>query len=255
MVGTFYMDERTLGCLTETIGMEPMRVAILQPSYLPWLGFFDQMHRSDQFVLFDDVQFTRRDWRNRNRIRVREGSAWLTVPVIQKNKYEQTLLETKIDNSTLWKRKHLETIRSHYSKTPYFELHFPWCEQLFNSEWKFLLDLSLETIHYLKGQLKIDTPLLCSSELKTFGKKTKRLIEICKQLGATHYLSGDSARNYISGEEFSKQGIGLEYQEYQHPQYPQRYEGFVPFLSAIDLLFNCGEKSLNILKQTESNCT
>ena len=94
MVGTFYMDERTLGCLTETIGMEPMRVAILQPSYLPWLGFFDQMHRSDQFVLFDDVQFTRRDWRNRNRIRVREGSAWLTVPVIQKNKYEQTLLQS-----------------------------------------------------------------------------------------------------------------------------------------------------------------
>ena len=255
MVGTFCLDERTLGYLTQTIGIQFMRISILQPSYLPWLGFFDQMQRSDQFVLYDDVQFTRRDWRNRNRIRVREGSAWLTVPVIQKSKFEQTLLETKIDNSTFWKRKHLETIRCHYSKTPYFELHYPWCEQIFNLEWNYLLDLSLETIHYLKGQLKIDTPLLRSSQLKTPGKKTERLIDICKQLGATHYLSGDSARNYISSEAFSEQGIGLEYQEYQHPQYPQRYEGFVPFLSIIDLLFNCGEKSRDILKQTVSSCS
>jgi hypothetical protein len=251
MVGTVYLDERTLGLVTS--GIKSMRVTILQPSYLPWLGYFEQMHRSDQFVLYDDVQFTRRDWRNRNRIRVQEGSIWLTVPVIQKNKFEQNLLETKIDNSTSWKRKHLETIRCHYSKTPFFDLHFPWCEKIFNSEWNFLLDLSLETIQYLKGQLKINTPLLRSSELGGTGDKTERLISICKQLGATHYLSGESARNYISEKDFSDQGIELEYQEYQHPEYPQRYEGFVPFLSTIDLLFNCGNKSLDLLKQT--NCT
>jgi hypothetical protein len=250
MVGTVYLDERTLGLLTSEI--KSMRVTILQPSYLPWLGFFEQMHRSDQFVLYDDVQFTRRDWRNRNRLRVQEGSVWLTVPVIQKNKYEQSLLETKIDNSTAWKRKHLETIRCHYSKTPFFDLHFPWCEKVFNSEWNFLLDLSLETIQYLKGQLKINTPLIRSSELGGAGDKTERLISICKQLGATQYLSGESARNYISEKDFSGQGIELEYQEYQHPEYPQRYEGFVPFLSTIDLLFNCGDKSLDFLKQT--NC-
>ncbi len=228
-----------------------MRVTILQPSYLPWLGFFEQMHRSDQFVLYDDVQFTRRDWRNRNRVRVPDGSVWLTVPVIQKNKYEQSLLETKIDNSTSWKRKHLETIRCHYSKTPFFDLHFPWCEKIFNSEWNYLLDLSLETIQYLKEQLKIDTPLLRSSELGEPGNKTERLISICKQLGATQYLSGESARKYISDKDFSDQGIELEYQEYQHPEYPQRYEGFVPFLSTIDLLFNCGDKSMEFLKQTD----
>jgi hypothetical protein len=218
---------------------------------LPWLGFFEQMHRSDQFVLYDDVQFTRRDWRNRNRVRVLEGSVWLTVPVIQKNKYEQSLLETKIDNSTSWKRKHLETIRCHYSKTPFFDLHFPWCEKVFNSEWNFLLDLSFETIQYLKGELKINTPLLRSSELGEPGNKTERLVSICKQLGATQYLSGESARNYISEKDFSDQGIELEYQEYQHPEYPQRYEGFVPFLSTIDLLFNCGDKSMEFLKQTD----
>jgi len=249
MVGTIYLDERTLGILTS--GVKSMRVTILQPSYLPWLGFFEQMHRSDQFVLYDDVQFTRRDWRNRNRVRVLEGSVWLTVPVIQKNKFEQSLLETKIDNSTPWKRKHLETIRCHYSKTPFFDLHYPWCEKVFNSEWNFLLDLSLETIQYLKGELKINTPLLRSSELGEPGNKTERLVSICKQLGATQYLSGESARNYISEKDFSDQGIELEYQEYQHPEYPQRYEGFVPFLSTIDLLFNCGDKSLGFLKQTD----
>jgi len=248
MVGTIYLDERTMGLLTS--GIKSMRVTILQPSYLPWLGFFEQMHRSDQFVLYDDVQFTRRDWRNRNRIRVQEGSVWLTVPVIQKNKYEQSLLETKIDNSTSWKRKHLESIRCHYSKTPFFDLYFPWCEKTFNREWDFLLDLSLETIQYLKGELKINTPLLRSSELGGSGNKSERLISICKQLGATQYLSGESARNYISEKDFSDQGIGLEYQNYQHPEYPQRYEGFVPFLSTIDLLFNCGDKSMGFLKQT-----
>jgi len=255
MVGTVYLDERTLGILTQSTGIDSMRVAILQPSYLPWLGFFEQMHRSDQFVLYDDVQFTRRDWRNRNRVRVREGSVWLTVPIIQKNNFEQTLLETKIDNSTAWKRKHLETIRCHYSKAPFFDLYFPWCEKVFTSEWNFLLDLSLETIHYLKEQLKISTPLLRSSQLDSSGSKTERLISICNQLGATQYLSGDSAKNYISEKDFNEQGIDLEYQDYQHPEYPQRYEGFVPFLSTIDLLFNCGEKSLGILKLTEHSCT
>lgn len=231
-----------------------MRISILQLSYLPWLGFFEQMHRSDQFVLYDDVQFTRRDWRNRNRIRVQEGSAWLTVPVIQKNKYKQSLIDVKIDNSVSWKRKHLETIRCHYSKTPFFDLYFPWCEKIFNGEWSYLLDLSLETIQYLKQELKINTPLLRSSELVESGNKTKRLISICKELKATHYLSGESARNYIIDSEFSRQNIKLEYQEYQHPEYPQRYDGFVPFLSTIDLLFNCGEKSLEILKQPEQQC-
>ena len=249
MVGTFYLDERTLGIMTS--GVKSMRVAILQPSYFPWLGFFEQMHRSDQFIIYDDVQFTRRDWRNRNRIRVLGGSVWLTVPVIQKNKYDQSLLETKIDNSTSWKRKHLETIRCHYSKTPFFDKHFPWCEKVFNTDWNFLLDLSLETIQYLKKELKINTPLLRSSELGESGNKTERLISICKQLGATQYLSGDSARNYISEKDFSDQGIELEYQKYQHPEYPQRYEGFVPFLSTIDLLFNCGDKSMEFLKKTD----
>ena len=137
MVGAIYLDERTLVLLKPSTVILSMRVSILQISYLPWLGFFEQMQRSDQFVLYDDVQFTRRDWRNRNRIRIEEGSTWLTVPVMQKNKYKQSLMETKIDNATSWKRKHLETIRCHYSKTPFFDLYFPWCEKIYSSEFHF----------------------------------------------------------------------------------------------------------------------
>ena len=229
-----------------------MRVTILQPSYLPWLGFFEQMSRSDKFVLLDDVQYTRRDWRNRNRIRVRENWIWLTVPVQQKSRFSQSLLETRIDNSVSWRRKHLETLRQHYCKAPFFEKYFPRCQQVYEQEWTFLFDLCLETIHLIKEEMSIETPFLRSSEMKPSGEKTQRLVSICLELGATHYLSGESGSNYISEEDFSSQGIGLEYQNYDHPVYPQRYPGFVPHLSAIDLLFNCGEQSLGILKQDET---
>ena len=229
-----------------------MRVTILQPSYLPWLGFFEQMSRSDKFVLLDDVQYTRRDWRNRNRIRVRENWIWLTVPVQQKSRFSQSLLETRIDNSVSWRRKHLETLRQHYCKAPFFEKYFPRCQQVYEQEWTFLFDLCLETINLIKEEMGIETPLLRSSEMKPGGEKTERLVSICRELGATHYLSGESGSNYIAEEDFSSQGIALEYQNYEHPVYPQRYTGFVPHLSAIDLLFNCGEQSLGILKQDET---
>jgi len=229
-----------------------MRVTILQPSYLPWLGFFEQMSRSDKFVLLDDVQYTRRDWRNRNRIRVRENWIWLTVPVQQKSRFSQSLLETRIDNSVSWRRKHLETLRQHYCKAPFFEKYFPRCQQVYEKDWTFLFDLCLETINLIKEEMGIETPLLRSSEMKPGGEKTERLVSICRELGATHYLSGESGSNYIAEEDFSSQGIALEYQNFEHPVYPQRYTGFVPHLSAIDLLFNCGEQSLGILKQDET---
>jgi hypothetical protein len=228
-----------------------MRVTILQPSYLPWLGFFEQMSRSDKFVLLDDVQYTRRDWRNRNRVRVKDGWAWLTVPVLQKSRYSQSILETCIDNSVPWRKKHLQTLRLHYSKSPFFADYFPRCQKIYEKEWTFLFDLCLEMIHLIKEGMGIETPLLRSSELKTSGEKTQRLISICRELGATHYLSGEAGSNYISEEDFSRQGIVLEYQDYVHPVYPQRYPDFVSHLSAIDLLFNCGKKSLGIMKQED----
>ena len=229
-----------------------MRVTILQPSYLPWLGFFEQMSRSDKFVLLDDVQYTRRDWRNRNRIRVKEGWAWLTVPVLQKSKFSQSLLETRIDNSVAWRKKHLETLRLHYCKAPFFADYFPLCQQVYEKDWTYLLDLCLGTIELIKQGLGIETLILRSSELETSGEKTERLLSICRALQATHYLSGDAGSNYISETDFASQGIALEYQDYTHPVYSQRYPGFVSHLSAIDLLFNFGKESLNILQAQES---
>lgn len=228
-----------------------MRVTILQPSYLPWLGFFEQMSRSDKFVLLDDVQFTRRDWRNRNRIRVKEGWMWLTVPVLQKNRFTQSIIDARTDNSVPWRRKHLESLRQHYCKSPYFEKYFPAWQSLYEKQYRFLFDICLETIELINKELGIETPLLRSSEMNPSGDKAQKLLSICRELGATHYLSGEAGGNYIEEEEFSSQGIELEYQNYDHPVYPQRYPDFVPQLSAIDLLFNCGEKSLTILKQGE----
>ena len=174
------------------------------------------------------------------------------MPVQQKSRFSQSLLETRIDNSVSWRRKHLETLRQHYCKAPFFEKYFPRCQQVYEKDWTFLFDLCLETINLIKEEMGIETPLLRSSEMKPGGEKTERLVSICRELGATHYLSGESGSNYIAEEDFSSQGIALEYQNYEHPVYPQRYTGFVPHLSAIDLLFNCGEQSLGILKQDET---
>jgi WbqC-like protein len=224
-----------------------MRLSFLQPSYLPWLGFFDQMNRADTFVFLDDVQFTRRDWRNRNKIRTREGWAWLTVPVLQKSRFQQTLKETRIDNSAPWLRKHKASIRAHYGQTPFFDCYFPALESVYNKQWDFLLDLCFETLQILQTALNIKTRVLKASEMDMGAVKGERILALCRKLDATHYLTGDAAMDYLAEEEFRQNGIVLEVQNYRHPVYKQRYPGFFPHLSVIDLLFNVGEKSRSVL--------
>jgi hypothetical protein len=228
-----------------------MRLSILQPSYLPWLGFFDQMHRADSFVFLDDVQFTRRDWRNRNKIRTPNGWAWLTVPVLQKSRFKQLLKETRIDNSIPWARKHCETIRCHYAQAPFFDLYFPALESVYNKRWDYLLDLCYETLHILQEALGIQVSILKASEIGLESAKKEKILALCQTLGASHYLTGDAAQDYLCPEDFDQLGIVLEMQNYQHPSYHQRYPGFVPYLSVIDLLFNEGERSLAVLSGTD----
>jgi len=227
-----------------------MRLSILQPSYLPWLGFFDQMHQADSFVFLDDVQFTRRDWRNRNKIRTKNGWSWLTVPVLQKSRFTQLLKETRIDNSVPWRRKHSEAIRSHYAKAPYFDLYFPALESVYNKRWDFLLDLCYETLRILQQALGIRVSLLKASEMGIEAIKKEKILALCRTLKASHYLSGDAGVDYLCQEDFDPLGIVLEMQNYRHPSYHQRYPDFVPYLSVIDLLFNEGEHSLAILSGT-----
>jgi len=245
VVEKILVDEGTLGKKINEGG--PLacsinRVVVLQPSYLPWIGYFEQIARADQFVFLDDVQFTRRDWRNRNKIRTREGWAWLTVPIEQKNRYTQMLKETRIDNSTNWNKKHCESIRLNYSRAPFFEMYYPYFDSVYRKRWEFLLDLCYETTGYLKETLNITTPTSKSSNILTQGAKADLILNLCQQMGATHYLTGVLAKDYLSEKDFFRQGINLEYQKYDHPKYSQRYPGFVPYLSSIDLLFNVGDQ-------------
>lgn len=207
------------------------------------------MAQADTFVYLDDIQYTRRDWRNRNRIRTKDDWIWLTVPVLQKAKFQQSLLDTQIDNSVKWRHKHLQAIHHNYARSPYFELYFPYFESLYNKEWVYLVDLCYETLRYLCETLDIHTPTLKSSELNAGGTKDGKILAICKKLNATHYLTGNKAKDYLSGEAFAEQNVILEYHDYVHPEYPQQFPGFVPYLSVIDALFNLGEKCRERLTQ------
>ena len=222
---------------------------ILQPSYLPWLGYFAQLERSDVFVMYDDVQFDKESWRNRNRIKTAHGPQWLTVPVLTKGKNFPTNREIAINNAIDWRRKHLASIQQNYAKAPFFADYFPLFQKLYAREWNFLLDLNLASFDMFTDALGLRREVRLASELGVGGSSVQRLIDICHALGANRFYEGAAGKNYIDDTTFTRASIELEYQDYQHPLYPQLHGQFVPHLSIIDLLFNCGCQSLDVLKQ------
>lgn len=224
-----------------------MRISIMQPGYLPWLGFFELMYNCDLFILLDDVQFTKKDWRNRNRIRTKDGWIWLTVPVLTKDKQNQLINETKINSSINWKRKHLKAIEINYHKAKYFKEYFPSLEEKYSRNWEYLVDLDIEIITWLKNALNIGTPIIKSSILNTQGKKEEKIINICKKLNAQKIYDSKAARGTLDLEKFKKENINIEFQNYHHPTYVQVYEPFIPFMSVMDLLIQYGPESRNIL--------
>jgi hypothetical protein len=224
-----------------------MRVVILQPSYLPWLGYFDQLYKSDVFVMYDDVQYDKHGWRNRNRIKTPRGAEWLTVPVLTRGQHQPTNREVQIDARVPWRRKHLQALRQHYGKAPAFEAVFPPLEALLAPEWELLLDLNLACLQTLCDLLGLKRDIRLSSELNIPGSKTERLVAICKLLGADAYLTGDAARGYLDEVQFAEAGIRLEYHHYRHPTYLQLHGDWIPHLSVVDLLMNHGRGSLDIL--------
>jgi hypothetical protein len=222
-----------------------MIVGILQPSYLPWLGFFEQIRKSDIFVLYDDVQFEKGSWRNRNKIKTHQGVQWLTIPV--KKNGVQLIKDVRIDYSVPWKEKHIKTIKQNYSKAKYFNQY---SESLFNiirTDNQSLSFLCEQIIRLICSILKIDTEIICSSELNLKGKGTERLIRIIKHLDGDVFYEGAAGRNYIDIQYFSNNGVHIIFQDYMHPVYNQLYGEFIPFLSIIDLIFNHGEKSLELI--------
>jgi len=226
-----------------------MKLVILQPGYLPWLGFFDQMNWADIFVIYDDVQYTKNDWRNRNQIKTANRKTWLTIPI--QSHLGQLIKDIKLPENYTWSKNHIKSIQYSYTKSKYFNQYFPKIKDIIETKYKYLIQLNVALILYLNQILGIQTKIIYSSSLNSKGEKTERLISICRELGATDYLTGDAAQNYLNMTLFKENNIHVKYQNYKHPIYSQLWGNFIPYLSIIDLLFNCGPESLNILSKTD----
>ena len=233
-----------------------MIVSINQPAYLPWLGYFQRIAVSDLHIVLDHVQFEKNSFTNRNKIKTANGSCWLTVPVKTKDRFGDLAIKSlEIDNSTNWKAKHWQTIRQNYGKAPYFSEHSSFFESIYECEWIYLSELCREITNYLLHALNLNTTLLFSSEMQIAGVKDDLVINLCKKSGASTYLSGNLGQKYIREELFNIEGIKVEYQNYNHPKYWQcQGKDFEPYMSVIDLLFNCGSDSLDILIERTSCC-
>ena len=215
-----------------------------QPNYLPWLGFFDKMRRSDLFIIEDNVQFERQGFTNRNKILTSEGVRWISVPMEHANK-PLLINEVKIANKSEpnWGKRHWLTLNHNYCKTPYWSDFSDFFKETYEQEWTMLIDLNMHLIKGIMGFLKIDKPLVLGSSLGASGKKTELIIAQCKQLGADVQLAGNGCKDYIDYKRFEQEGIKLIFQEFSHPIYTQTCPGFVPGLSIVDYLFCTGGKS------------
>jgi hypothetical protein len=225
----------------------------MQPGYLPWLGFFELIVNSDKFVVLDTVQYNKKSWRNRNRIRTKDGWMWLTVPVMVKGKFKQLTKDVRINNQTPWTKKHLNSIYINYSGAPFFKAHIYDLEKIYLKKLEYLVDLNLELVNLFMKRLGITTPLIKSSELSIPGKGNEHIINICKRVGADELYDSEGAKAFINKELFDKEDIRITFQDYKHPTYEQVYKPFIPYMSTLDLLFNCGKESLEILNSHSKN--
>lgn len=217
------------------------KIAILQSNYLPWKGVFDMMHQADTFVFLEDVQYTEQDWRNRNKILTKQGTNWIIVPIRNSNKFGQLIYEAEIDNRSYWQRKHYNSFQMNYGKAPYFKEYSWIIDDIFNKDkWTNLSELNIYSTQLIAKVLGIKTEFITSTSLDVKGIKDDRVIEICKKLNATHYLSGPAAKDYIIPEKFKKEGIELEYIKYEYPRYKQMHEPFNHYVTSLDLIFNVG---------------
>lgn len=222
-------------------------VTIHQPNYLPWLGFFAKVKRADCLVILDNVGFNREGITHRNKIRVANEWSWLTIPVA-KSPLGTPINEIKLSDDK-WKRKHWKTIKENYNKTDYFNTYEGFFENLYQEDYEYICQINEKIIFYLLNSFGIDVEVVKASSLfnNSEVKKTDLLIEILKEVGAETYISGSSGRNYLEREKFKDCGIDLEFYEFSHPVYKQKYPGFEPGMAAIDMLFNLGEKSRRLI--------
>lgn len=216
-----------------------MNVGIIQSNYLPWKGYFELINRVDLFVFHDDLQYTKNDWRNRNRILSSNGPIWLTVPCGSSEK--RLICEVEIRDKK-WQQKHWNQIRANYSRAHFFSEYSDFFEEVYmGKQWHSLSELNQYLIRKISGFLGVTTTFMDSRELALSERKAERVMEILKKVGATKYLSGPAAKNYLVEDVFSQEGIELEWMDYSgYPEYDQVFDGFTHEVSIIDLLFNTG---------------
>lgn len=222
-------------------------VALHQPVYLPFVGFFRKMALADEFMFMDFVPLSRQSWQVRNRVKTAAGPVWLTVPVFVKGRAGQLIRDVRVVPSG-WERKHWETIRQSYSRAPYFHDYAPFFAEVYGRRWEWLVELNIFIIEGMRRFLNINTPLADNRKLIFKGTKTDLVVDICKKLGATAYLSSDGEAAYIQPEKFAAAGIEHRYLGWRPTPYPQLHGPFIPNLSAIDLLFNCGPAAADIVR-------
>jgi hypothetical protein len=215
-------------------------VSIHQPAYLPWLGYFDKIACSDLFVYLDTVQFQKNSFQNRNKIRVKDGWTWLTVPVLTKGQlFSRPLSEITINNNTVWRKKHLQALRMNYRRAPFYDREMPYLEKCLDQEWEVLSDLCFTMLEHFLHRLDITTNIIKASALPPMDSaKSTLILNLCQEVGASDYLSGALGSNYLDIGSFAEAGIAIEYQDYEHPEYSQSYSGFEPYMGVIDLLMN-----------------
>lgn len=221
-----------------------MIVSIHQPAYLPWLGYFDRIAKSDAFIFLDNVQFERNSFINRNRIKTANGPIWLTVPVRLDAHFDKTIVEIEIDDRQDWRRKHLRSIEQNYARTKNFAQKFDRLAAIYRNRTNKLAELCRDQLDFWLSELGITTRIMRASQLPVAGRKSALVLNLCKHLGATKYLSGPLGWGYLEETEFSKAGIDIEYHEFVHPVYSQTNGEFVPAMGVVDYWMNCGQGGL-----------
>lgn len=225
-----------------------MIVAIHQPQYLPWLGYLHKLIAADVFCYLDNVQYKKNEWQNRNRIKTATGWQWLTVPVSYK--FPQTINEVTVNNHINWQKKHLQALRTNYSRAPFFDEVMAALSDGFERQWSRLADINIYFIEKIGTYLGLEqTILVRASEMKLQEDPTDRLVDICRQHGADTYFSGADGWRYMDLSRFEKAGIRVEFQKFVNPAYPQQFNGFEPQLSIVDMLFNCGRQTVDLIRQ------
>lgn len=229
-----------------------MRVGVIQSSFIPWRGYFDFIASVDVFVFHDDLQYTKGDWRNRNKIKTVKGTEWITVPVCHQST-SQLICETQICNQQAWAKKHLRLWHNHYKNTAYLNDVLDILSILESNDNLTISQLNIKLIQRISNYLGIDTPMILSNDLSLQGSKTDRLIDLLTKLNADTYLSGPSADAYLDKEAFRKNGISLEYKAYNYAPYPQQWGFFEGAVTVLDLIANCGFESKNYIQSLNAN--